>query len=112
MPAAATTVYAKLEETLFSRANVARLSVIVVGAGLGRDDPSFGRVSVFPGRPDAACYGCFLGPRKRRELLETWHSTLRSCSDPGPDASSEAIASSASTPTMAAIVAAMQVEVG
>jgi molybdopterin/thiamine biosynthesis adenylyltransferase len=83
------------------------VQVTMIDAGLGRDDPSFGRVSVFPGRADAACFGCLLGPRKRRELFETWHSTLRSCSDlplvPG---------SSPSTPTMAAIVGALQVEAG
>ena len=84
--------------------------VMVVDAGLGRDDYSFGRVSVFPASADTACYGCLMGPRKRRALLETWHSTLRSCTEPIPATRSGT--SSASTPTMAALVAAMQVEIG
>jgi adenylyltransferase/sulfurtransferase len=84
-----------------------QVGVMVADAGLGRDDHSYGRVSVFPAAVRSACYGCFLGPRKRRELLETWHSTLRSCTDPPADGPS-----SASTPTMGALSASLQVEVG
>jgi len=85
-----------------------QLGLLVADGGLGRGDHSFGRVSLFPGTVESACFGCFLGPRRRSELLATWHSTIRSCTDPradDPDAD-------ASTPTMAAIVAAMQVEAG
>ena len=83
-----------------------RADVLVVDGGLGRDDPSFGRVSLFPPGADMACFGCLLGPRKRRTLLETWHSTIGSCTMPAD------VASSPSTPTMAAVVGAMQTEIG
>jgi adenylyltransferase/sulfurtransferase len=84
-----------------------QVGVMVADGGLGRDDHSYGRVSIFPAAVRSACYGCFLGPRKRRELLETWHSSLRSCTDPPEDPRS-----SASTPTMGAIIASIQVELG
>jgi adenylyltransferase/sulfurtransferase len=83
-----------------------QIGVMVADAGLGRDDHSYGRVSVFPAAVRSACYGCFLAPRKRRELLETWHSSLRSCTDPPAERSS------GSTPTMGALIASMQVEFG
>jgi adenylyltransferase/sulfurtransferase len=84
-----------------------QLDVLVVDGGLGLHDYSFGRVSIFPACRTAACYGCLLSPRRRREILETWHATVRSCMDAAPEH-----VSSASTPTMAAVVAAMQVELG
>lgn len=84
-----------------------KLGVPVMDAGLGRQNFAHGRVTYFPGRKDSACYGCLLGPRKRRELLELWHATLRPCT-PTAETGDQLV----STPTMASVVAALQVEDG
>lgn len=94
---------ARLEIAYISR----KLQLPVVDAGLGARNHSQGRVTYFPERRELACFSCMLTPRKRRELLEHWEATLRPClpDDQGAEALS-------STPTMAGIVAAMQVELG
>ncbi len=80
----------------------------VCDAGLGGPNYSHGRVTFFPGRP-AACYCCGLSGRKRRELLTTWQSAVRSC---WTSAAAVEQRPYPSTPTMAAVIGAMQVEIG
>ncbi len=80
----------------------------VCDAGLGGHNYSHGRVTFFPGRA-AACYGCGLSGSKRRQLLTTWQSAVRSCWTHAAPAEER---SYPSTPTMAAVIGAMQVEVG
>jgi hypothetical protein len=74
-------------------------------AGLGTPDYSHGRVSWFAGTA-GACFGCKLTPRRRRELLTFWDASVRPCGELG----SSHVA--ASTPTMAAIIGSLQVELG
>jgi len=81
------------------------LDIPMVDAGLGGPDSWQGRVSVFPGR-QSACFGCKLSPRRRRDLLSLALSTSHSCWQNG-----EATRSS-STPTMASLIGALQVEFG
>ncbi len=82
-----------------------RLDKPVCDGGLAVPGAAIGRVSWFPGR-ETACFGCGLRHSRRRELLETFDSAAYGCSEP------EAVASGrASTPTQAAIVAAMQIEI-
>jgi molybdopterin-synthase adenylyltransferase len=83
-----------------------RSQLPTIDAGLGRENHARGRVTYFPGIASAACYGCVLGSRRRRALLELWDSDVRPC---GPEAGD---ADAPSTPTMAAITAALQVEIG
>jgi hypothetical protein len=85
-----------------------KLNLPVSDAGLGTADYRQGRVSYFPDRA-AACYGCLLSSRRRREILTLWSSPSRPCW--GAD-TSEAITSFPSTPTMAAMIGALQVELG
>lgn len=85
-----------------------KLGVPVMDGGLGRQNFAHGRVTYFPSSHESACYGCLLSPRKRRELLEMWQATLRPCT-PGAEAGEEDLVS---TPTMAAIIGALQVEFG
>jgi adenylyltransferase/sulfurtransferase len=82
-----------------------RLDIPVADAGLGGADYWQGRVSFFAGR-SSACFGCKLPPRRRRELLTLALSMGRSCqaqAETGP---------LSSTPTMAAIVGALQLDFG
>jgi adenylyltransferase/sulfurtransferase len=85
-----------------------KLRIPTVDGGLGRQNYSHGRVTYFPGSANQACYGCMLSPRKRRELLELWQTTLRPCGPSNDDLENELI----STPTMAGVVGAIQVELG
>jgi adenylyltransferase/sulfurtransferase len=82
-----------------------RLDRPVCDAGLGAPGASHGRVSFFPGRA-AACYGCTLTRRKRAELLTFWDATVRPCAAP-PGA-----APNTATPTMAALIGALQADTG
>ena len=82
-----------------------QLNLPVADAGLGGPNYAHGRVSWFPGR-SGACFGCKLTPRKRRELLTFWDATVRSCSEPTRDGGRP------STPTMAAVIGSLQVELG
>lgn len=85
-----------------------KLHIPSVDGGLGRQNYSHGRVTYFPGTVNQACYGCMLSPRKRRELLELWQTTVRPCGAENGNTENELI----STPTMAGVVGAIQVEVG
>jgi adenylyltransferase/sulfurtransferase len=85
-----------------------KLQVPVADAGLGGANYSEGRVSYFPGI-DGACYACLMTERRRRELLGFWDARSSPCSGAFDKSSGRVFPS---TPTMAAIVAAMQVEIG
>jgi len=81
------------------------LDLPVADAGLGGPDYWHGRVSFFAGQR-SACFCCKLSPRRRREILALAQATGQSCwgapqTPPVP-----------STPTMAAITAALQVDMG
>jgi adenylyltransferase/sulfurtransferase len=82
-----------------------RMDIPMADAGLGGPDYWRGRVSFFAGR-FSACFCCKLSPRRRRELLAMSLSTGHSCW-----ASAETVPLS-STPTMAAIIGALQVDFG
>jgi adenylyltransferase/sulfurtransferase len=75
---------------------------------LGAQNYYRGRATHFPGT-GAACYCCLLTRQRRRELLTLWESQVRPCwgNTEGP-----ATQTYPSTPTMAAIVGAIQVELG
>jgi adenylyltransferase/sulfurtransferase len=85
-----------------------KLMVPMMDGGLGRQNFAHGRVTYFPSSRESACYGCLLSPRKRRELLEMWQATLRPCT-PATESGEEDLVS---TPTMAAVIGALQVEFG
>lgn len=85
-----------------------KLGVPVMDGGTGRQNFSHGRVTYFPATRESACYSCLLSPRKRRELLSTWHATLQPCTPVTESGDTELV----STPTMAAVVGALQVEFG
>jgi ThiF family protein len=82
-----------------------RLNLPVSDSGLGGPDYWRGRVSFFPGR-GAACFCCKLPPQRRREVLTTAQSRGNSC---WADTSIPIVSS---TPTMAAIFGALQVDFG
>jgi adenylyltransferase/sulfurtransferase len=82
-----------------------RLNLPVSDAGLGGPDYWRGRVSFFPGR-GAACFCCKLSPQRRREVLTTAQSRGNSCW------AETVIPVLPSTPTMAAIFGALQVDFG
>jgi adenylyltransferase/sulfurtransferase len=85
-----------------------KLGVPVMDGGLGRQNFAHGRVTYFPASRESACYGCLLSPRKRRELLEMWQATLRPCTPAAESGDQDLV----STPTMAAVTGALQVEFG
>ena len=85
-----------------------KLDLPVVDAGLGMENYSHGRTNYFPGRR-AACFGCRLTAQRRRELLTLWDSAARPC---GVNTAEAEGGGYPSTPTMAAVVGAMQVELG
>src|SRR5207302_7187034 len=81
------------------------LDLPVADAGLGGPDYWHGRVSLFAGQR-SACFCCKLSPRRRQEILALAQATGQSCwgvpeMPPIP-----------STPTMAAITASLQVDMG
>ena len=82
-----------------------RLNIPVADGGLAAPNYSAGRFSWFAGR-QAACFGCMLRPAKRRELLESWDATVRPCGGAGE------AGGFSSTPIMAGLVAAVQLELG
>jgi adenylyltransferase/sulfurtransferase len=86
----------------------AKLDRPVSDGGLGAADTARGRVTWFPGRK-SACYSCRLRSQTRRELLTQWESPRYSCWG-DPSAADAKFLSS--TPTMAAIIGSMQVEIG
>jgi len=85
-----------------------KLDLPVVDAALGTQNYSHGRVTFFAGKT-AACFGCRLTSEKRRELLTLWDAEVHSCA---VDALAIEDRVFPSTPTMAAVVGAMQVELG
>jgi adenylyltransferase/sulfurtransferase len=80
------------------------LDVPMMDGGLGGPDYWQGRVSFFSGRR-AACFCCKLTPRRRRELLSLSLAAGRSCGQRTETTLS-------STPTMASIIGAFQVDFG
>jgi adenylyltransferase/sulfurtransferase len=80
----------------------------VCDGGLGGAAASRGRVSWFPGH-SGACASCRLRGQTRRELLTQWEAPRHPC---WGDAESDQADFLPSTPTMAAIVGSMQVEIG
>jgi adenylyltransferase/sulfurtransferase len=82
-----------------------RLDIPMADAGLGGPDYGRGRVSFFAGR-SSACFCCKLSPRRRRDLLALALSTGHSC---WAQAETTQVSS---TPTMAAITGALQLDFG
>jgi adenylyltransferase/sulfurtransferase len=82
-----------------------RMNIPMADGGLGGPDYWRGRASFFSGRA-SACFSCKLSPGRRRELLALSLSTGHSCW-----ATAETVLNP-STPTMAAIVGALQVDFG
>lgn len=97
-------------DTDLARTEIAALAmkygVPVCDAGLGGTSTRVGRVSWFPGTRSAACFSCLLSSRRRAALLSTWESEVYACWASETDAEDTWI----STPTMASIVAGLQVE--
>jgi molybdopterin-synthase adenylyltransferase len=85
-----------------------KLNIPVSDGGLGTADYRQGRVSYFPDR-HAACYGCLLSSRLRRDILTLWSSPARPCWDMNETGTGMAFPS---TPTMSAMIGALQVELG
>lgn len=84
-----------------------KLDLPLCDGGLGGSAYSRGRVSWYPGRAEA-CAGCRLRDSVRRRLLEDWRSERLGCWAEGEGHPVPL----PSTPTMAAVVGAAQVEVG
>lgn len=82
-----------------------RLNLPVSDAGLGGPNYWHGRVSFFAGQR-SACFCCKLSPSRRRELLTAAQATGNSCW------ANTATPTLPSTPTMAAIFGALQVDFG
>ena len=80
------------------------LDIPLVDGGLGGPDSWQGRVSFFAGR-HAACFCCMLTPRRRRQLLSLSLAAGHSCGRRTEPTFS-------STPTMASIIGALQVDFG
>src|SRR5262249_13586878 len=81
------------------------MDVPVVDGGLAGPNDWRGRVSFFAGRP-SACFCCKLSPRRRREILFMAHARAQSCW--GTHAAQPMV----TTPTVAAITASLQVDMG
>jgi molybdopterin/thiamine biosynthesis adenylyltransferase len=86
-----------------------RLNKPLVDGGLGMFNPSSGLVSIFPGS-DGPCYACRKGAPRRRELLQDLQGREDSCGVKERQLREQGIV--ATTPTLASIVAAFQVELG
>jgi molybdopterin/thiamine biosynthesis adenylyltransferase len=84
----------------------ARYKLPVCDAGLGGTSTKVGRVSWFPGAPSAACFACLLSGKRRAELFNAWESDVHACWTHEPSGHG----TWTSTPTMASIVAGLQVE--
>ena len=98
-------------DSAHSRLQAAWLStetgIPVCDGGIGSPSAGRGRVTWFPGR-HAACFSCLLTPERRAGLLATAHSATRSCLN----GAEEPDGVRTSTPTLASVVAALQVEIG
>jgi adenylyltransferase/sulfurtransferase len=77
----------------------------VVDAGLGGPDYWHGRVSFFAGQ-GSACFCCKLSPRRQREIFTLAQASGQSCW--GVTETQQL----PSTPTMAAIIGSLQVDIG
>jgi len=87
-----------------------KLGLPVIDAGLApATERSRCRVSFFPAADEAPCFGCLLPPARRRELLTSWSAIRYSCWGFDETAGVEIVAS---TPMMASVAGAMQVEYG
>jgi adenylyltransferase/sulfurtransferase len=85
-----------------------KLGVAVIDAGLApAAERSRCRVSFFPAAVEAPCFGCLLPGARRRELLTSWSAVRYSCW--GFDETAGIVAS---TPMMASVAGAIQVEYG
>ncbi|MDE1178250.1 MAG: ThiF family adenylyltransferase [Edaphobacter sp.] len=97
-------------DTDLARAEIAALStkyeLPICDAGLGGTSTRVGRVSWFPGTRSAGCFACLLSSRRRAELFSQWESEVYACWARESDAEN----TWTSTPTMASIVAGLQVE--
>ncbi len=82
-----------------------RLHLPVCDGGLNTADYSAGRVTWFPGA-GGACFCCRLSGRRRREILSSWQSQAHPCR------MDVETGGWSSTPTLASITAALQVELG
>jgi len=82
-----------------------RMALPVCDGGLSTSNYSAGRVSWFPGTA-GGCWCCRLGEQRRREILSTWRSQAHSCNLPAESGGWP------STPAMASITAALEVELG
>jgi adenylyltransferase/sulfurtransferase len=85
-----------------------RLDRLLVDGGLGWINYSSGQVTVFPGGGGAPCYACRKGADRRRELLQELQGREDPCwRKERLAAAGEAVAT---TPVMASVVGAVQVE--
>lgn len=86
-----------------------RLQKTLIDGGLGLMNYSSGQVSVFPGL-DGPCYACRKGAERRRQLLQD----LQGREDPcwRKEAAVELAEAIATTPLMASVIGAFQVELG
>jgi adenylyltransferase/sulfurtransferase len=87
-----------------------KLGLPVIDAGLApASERSRCRVSFFPASAEAPCFGCLLPSARRRELLTNWSAVRYSCWGFDATAGVEIVAS---TPMMASVAGAIQVEYG
>ena len=86
-----------------------RVNVPLVDGGLGATNYSSGLISIFPGSA-GPCYACRKGRQRRRELLQE----LQGIEDPCwmKERRLEEARTVSTTPLMASVIAAMQVELG
>jgi adenylyltransferase/sulfurtransferase len=84
----------------------ARYKLPVCDAGLGGTSTRIGRISWFPADDSEACFSCLLTGRRRAEIFSIWESDVHSCWASGV----QETPAWTSTPTMASIVAGLQIE--
>lgn len=83
----------------------ARIDRPVADAGLASPGAGYGRVSIFPSRK-TACFGCGLRHSRRAELLQTFDAAPHGCTSEADDPIRS------STPTQAALISALQLDLG
>jgi adenylyltransferase/sulfurtransferase len=97
-------------DTDLARTEIAALAskyeLPVCDAGLGGTSTRVGRVSWFPSTRSTACFACLLSSRRRAALFSLWESEIHACWARETDTED----TWTSTPTMASIVAGLQVE--
>ena len=86
-----------------------RVNVPLVDAGLGTTNYSSGMISLFPGS-DGPCYACRKSRQRRREILQELHGIEEPCWM--RERRLEEQGSTSTTPLMASVIGAMQVETG